>query len=98
MRRGPSYRVNACRHRVHSTERVGSGGAMADNEQAEGAAAEGAEAVPKPKGKLKLMIAVAGVLVILGAGAATWFMFFRGHGEETHADAAPMKPPSFIEV
>ncbi len=33
-----------------------------------------------PKGKLKLMIAVAGVFVILGGGAATWFLFFRsGH-------------------
>ena len=71
---------------------------MADNEQAEGAAAEAAEPAPKPKGKLKLMIAVVGVLVILGGGTATWFMFFRSHGEETHAEAAPPKPPSFIEV
>jgi flagellar FliL protein len=72
---------------------------MADSEQAEGAAAEGAEAVAKPKGKLKLMIAVVGLFVILGGGAATWFLFFRSHGEETtHAEAAPVKPPSFIEV
>ena len=51
---------------------------MADNEQADGAAeAEGAAA---PKGKLKLMIAVVGVLIIVGGGAATWFLFFRHHG------------------
>jgi flagellar FliL protein len=71
---------------------------MADGEQAEGAAAEGAEAAAKPKGKLKLMIAAVGLLVILGGGAATWFMFFRSHGEEAHAEAPPPKPPSFIEV
>jgi flagellar FliL protein len=73
---------------------------MADNEQAEGAAeAEGAAA---PKGKLKLklklMIAVVGALLIFGGGAATWFLFFRHHGEEMHAEAAPAKPPVFVEV
>ena len=47
---------------------------MADNEQADGAA-EGAEAVAAPKGKLKLIIAVGGLVVILGGGAAAWFMF-----------------------
>jgi flagellar FliL protein len=74
----------------------GPDGAMADNEQAEGAAeAEGAAA---PKGKLKLMIAVVGVLLIVGGGAATWFLFFRHHGEEAHAEAAPAKPPLFVEV
>ena len=69
---------------------------MADNEQAEGAA-EAAE-VPAPKGKLKLMIAVVGVLAVLGGGAATWFFFFRGHGEEVHAEAPPAKPAVFIDV
>ena len=69
---------------------------MADNEQAEGAAeADGAAA---PKGKLKLMIAVVGALFILGGGAATWFLFFRHQGEEVHAEAAPAKPPVFVEV
>src|SRR5450432_1878308 len=73
---------------------------MADGEQAEGAAAEGAEAAAKPKGKLKLMIAAVGLLVILGGGAATWFMFFRSHGEEVHAEAAAavVKPPVFVDV
>jgi flagellar FliL protein len=67
---------------------------MADNDQAEGGAAEAAS--PAPKGKLKLMIAAAGVLVILGGGAG-WF-FFRHHGEEVHAEAPPAKPPVFVEV
>jgi flagellar FliL protein len=73
---------------------VEAGGAMADNEQAEGAA-DGAE-VPAKKGKLKLIIAVVGFVAILGAGAG-WF-FMRGHGEEAHAEAPPPKPPSFVEV
>ena len=75
---------------------------MADTELADGAA-EGGEAVAAPKGKLKLLIAVAGVLVILGAGAATWFLFFRssGHGaagEAKHAEAPVVKPPIFMDV
>jgi flagellar FliL protein len=68
---------------------------MADNDQAEGGAAEAP--VAAPKGKLKLIIAVVGVLIILG-GAATWFMFFRHHGEEVHAEAPPPKPPVYVEV
>ncbi len=68
---------------------------MADNDQAEGGAAEAAAAAPK--GKLKLMIAAVGVLVILGGGAS-WFFFFRHHGEEVHAEAPPPKPPVFVEV
>ena len=68
---------------------------MADNEQAEGGAAEAP--VGPAKGKLKLIIAVVGVLIIVG-GAATWFLFFRHHGEEVHAEAPPPKPPVFVEV
>ncbi len=68
---------------------------MADNEQAEGGAAEAS--APAPKGKLKLIIAAVGVLFIVGA-AATWFFFFRHHGEEMHAEMAPPKPPVFVEV
>jgi flagellar protein FliL len=68
---------------------------MADNE-AEGAA-DGAEAIPGKNGKLKLIIAVIGFVAILGAGAG-WFFLLRGHGEEKHAEAAPLKPPSFVEV
>ena len=68
---------------------------MADNEQADGAADEGAAA---KKGKLKLVIAAVGFIAILGGGAG-WFFFMRGgHGEEVHAEAPPPKPPSFVEV
>ena len=72
------------------------GGAMADNEQAEGA--DGAEAAPAKRGKLKLVIAAAGFVAILGAGVGTWFFLTRGHGDEKHAEAPPPKPPSFIDV
>jgi flagellar protein FliL len=71
------------------------GRAMAENDQAEGAA-EVAE-VAAPKGKLKLIIAGVAVLAILGGGA-TWFFFLRNHGEEAHAEAPPPKPPSYVEV
>lgn len=69
---------------------------MADEEK-EGAAE--AEAAPAPKGKLKLMIAVAAVLAI-ALGGATWFFFFRHHGDEAHqeASAPPAKPPAYVEV
>jgi len=70
---------------------------MADNEQADGGAAEAAE-VPPPKGKLKLMIAAAAVVLMVIVVAATWFLFFRHPGDEMHADAAPAKPPAFLEV
>jgi flagellar protein FliL len=70
---------------------------MADTEQAEGAA-EATEAASAPKGKLKLIIAIVGVLVLLGGSAGTWFFFFRHGGEEVHAEAAPAKPPSFVDV
>jgi flagellar FliL protein len=71
---------------------------MADTEQ--DGAADGAEAVAAPKGKLKLMIAIAGVFVILGGGAATWFLFFRGgHSSEAkQAEVAAAKPPVFMDV
>jgi flagellar FliL protein len=71
---------------------------MADNEQAEGGAAEGAEA-PAPKSKLKpIILAAIGFLVIAGGGGAGWLFFFKGHGEEVHAEAPPAKPPSFVEI
>ena len=69
---------------------------MSDTDSAEGGAAE---AVTAPKGKLKLIIAAVGLFVIVGGGAVTWFMFFRGHSEEVHAEAvAAPKPPVFIDV
>jgi flagellar FliL protein len=78
---------------------IGPSGAMADNEQPDGAG-EIIEAVPAPKGKLKLIIAVVGLLVIVGGGSATWFVFSRHSGEEMHAEAeAPQrKPPVFVDV
>ena len=68
---------------------------MADNDQAEGGAADAPAAAPK--GKLKLILAAAGVVIILGGGAS-WFFLFRHHGEEMHAEAPPPKPPVFVEV
>jgi flagellar protein FliL len=71
---------------------------MAENEQAEGAGAE-AGSTDAPKSKLKLVIIIVGALAVLGGGAATYFMFFRhSGGDEMHAEAAPPKPPAFIEV
>jgi flagellar FliL protein len=70
---------------------------MADTEQAEGAA-EITEAASRPKSKLKLIIALVGVLVLLGGGVGTWFVFFRHGGDEVHAVAAPAKPPVFVDV
>ena len=70
---------------------------MADTELAEGA--DGAEAAAAPKGKLKLMIAIAGVFVILGGGAATWFLFFRsGHSSEVKQAEVAAKPAVFMDV
>ncbi len=67
---------------------------MADGEQVEG----GVEpAAATPRGKLKMMIAAVGGFVII-CSAATWFLFFRGHGEEVRAEAPPPKPPVFIDV
>jgi len=67
---------------------------MADGEQVEGGSEVAAAA---PKSKLKMIIAAVGGFVIV-CGAASWFLFFRGHGEEAHAEAPPAKPPVFIDV
>jgi flagellar FliL protein len=70
---------------------------MADTDQ--DGAADGVEPVAAPKGKLKLMIAIAGVFVMLGGGAATWFLFLRGgaSSEVKQAEVAA-KPPVFMDV
>src|SRR6266566_9564105 len=65
---------------------------MADEELTEGLEAEAA-----PQSKLKLIIAAVGGFVLVCA-AATWFLFFRGHGEEVHAEEKATKPSIFIEV
>jgi flagellar protein FliL len=69
---------------------------MADNEQAEGG--DATEAAAQSKSKFKLIVIIVGVLVLLGAGAASWFLFFRHPSDEMHAEAAPIKPPVFVEV
>ena len=92
------YRVTspAWRHRFDFFENRAR--AMADNEQAEGGGAEAAESVA-PKGRLKLMIAAAGVLLMVVVGsAAAWFLLLRHPADEMHADAAPLRPPVFLEV
>lgn len=68
---------------------------MADDDQSEGGAAA-ADAPPKSKRKLIIMAAVA--VVLFGAlGGGGWFFFLRDHGEK-HAEAAPPKPPVFLDV
>jgi flagellar protein FliL len=67
---------------------------MADNDRDDGA---GSDTVAAPKSKLKLII-IGAALLVLVAGGGTWFLFFRGHAEEVHAEAAAPKPPVFIEV
>ena len=67
---------------------------MAENEQAEGAGATDA-----PRGnKFKLIVIAVGVLAVLGAGAAGYFFFSHHGSEEKHAEAAPPKPPVFVDV
>ncbi|MBV8578093.1 MAG: flagellar basal body-associated protein FliL [Acetobacteraceae bacterium] len=70
---------------------------MAENEQAEGATGD-AGSTDAPRSKLKLVIIIVGVLALLGGGAATYFLFFRHPADEMHAEAAPPKPPAFVEV
>jgi flagellar protein FliL len=69
---------------------------MADNEQTEGG--DATEAAAQSKSRFKLIVIIVGVLVLLGAGAASWFLFFRHPSDEMHAEAAPIKPPVFVEV
>ncbi|MGH6678163.1 MAG: flagellar basal body-associated protein FliL [Bradyrhizobium sp.] len=69
---------------------------MADNEQAEGVAAEAV--APPTKGKFKLIVTAVGVLGILGAGAAGYFFLFHQLAGQVKAEAPPPKPPVFVEV
>jgi flagellar FliL protein len=71
---------------------------MAENEQAEAAAADDGSTAT-PKSKLKFIIIIVGALAVLGAGATTYFLFFRhSGGDEHHAEAPPPKPPAIVEV
>ncbi|HEY0236122.1 MAG TPA: flagellar basal body-associated protein FliL [Afipia sp.] len=65
---------------------------MAEDDRTE----EGAEGAP-PKSKRKLIIIVGAALMTLIVGGGSWFMFFRGHGEEKPAEVAA-KPPVFMDV
>ena len=67
---------------------------MAENDKAD--ASDSDEAAP-PKSRFKLIVAAVVVFTLVCAGG-TWFFFFRHHGEEMHAEMAPAKPPSFIDV
>src|SRR5664279_202981 len=72
---------------------------MSDSDQAEGGAAQAAEAASSPKSKLKFIIIAVVGLMLVGGGAVAWFFLFAHHdGAEKHAEAAPVKPPSFVEV
>src|SRR5436305_14113724 len=68
---------------------------MADNDDKEDG---GAEAAAPKKTSKKLIIMAAAVLLLIGGGAGTRFVFFRGHGEEAHAEAAAPKAPIFVDV
>ncbi len=67
---------------------------MAENEQAEGAGATDASR----GNKFKLIVMAVCVLALLGASGTGYFFLSRHGGEEKHAEAAPPKPPVFVEV
>jgi flagellar FliL protein len=69
---------------------------MADNDQDDGGPKS--DEVGGPKSKFKLIVTAVTVVLLLLVGGGTWFFFFRSHAEEMHAEAAPVKPPVFIEV
>jgi flagellar FliL protein len=70
---------------------------MADEDQIEEGAEEAASSPGSSKRKLFMIAGAVLLAVIVGAGA--WFVFFRDHGGEQHAEAAPpAKPPVFLDV
>ena len=69
---------------------------MADNEQAEGAAAEGEEGSAPTGGKRKLIIIVSAALVLVLGGVGGYLMFFNKKHEEKVEEAA--KPTVFMDV
>jgi flagellar protein FliL len=69
---------------------------MADNETEGGA--ETNEVGAQPKSKFKLIVMIVGVLVVLGGGAAGYFLFFRHAAEDKKAEVAQVKPPVFVDV
>ncbi|HEY0219240.1 MAG TPA: flagellar basal body-associated protein FliL [Afipia sp.] len=65
---------------------------MAEDDRTE----DGAEGAA-PKGKRKLIMMVGAAVLTLIVGGGSWFMFFRGHGEEKPVEVAA-KPPVFMDV
>ncbi len=70
---------------------------MAENEQAEGQSGEAAAASSRGN-KFKLSIMAVGVLGLAAVGAAGYFFFFHHAAKEQHAEAAPVKPPVFVDL
>jgi flagellar FliL protein len=54
-------------------------------------------APPKRKLPLKLILIVAGVVVLLGGAGVAGYLVFGG-SKETKVAAAPVKPPTFVDV
>jgi flagellar FliL protein len=69
---------------------------MAENETEGGADTN--EVGAQPKSKFKLIVMIVGLLAVLGGGAASYFLFFRQHGEDKKAEVAQVKPPVFVDV
>jgi flagellar FliL protein len=71
--------------------------AAAEDAEAGAETDEEGEASPKRKLPLKLIVIAVGALVVLGgAGTAGYLMF--GHGHESKAAVAQVKPPTYIDV
>src|ERR1700745_3890609 len=70
---------------------------MADDET-EGGGGDTIEVDAQPKSKFKLIVMIVGALALLGGGATSYFLFFKGHDEEHHAEAPKAKPPVFVDV
>ncbi len=65
---------------------------MAEDDQAD----DGEIAAPKSKRKLVMMVGAAVLTLIVGGGS--WFMFFRGHGDDKSVEVAAKQPPVFMDV
>ncbi|MDR3467759.1 MAG: flagellar basal body-associated protein FliL [Xanthobacteraceae bacterium] len=57
------------------------------------------EGATAPKSKFKLIVAGVIVFAVLAGGATYYFLFMRPKPEEKqHAEAAPAKPPVYVDV
>jgi flagellar protein FliL len=89
------YRVTSLL-RPHGASSNPDGQTMADGDQAEEGAPE-TVAAPK-KSRKKLIIIAAAALLLVAGGGGGWFFLLRGHGDETRAETATVKPPIFVDV